>query len=993
MHEHFIGETLGRYRIAGVLSEQRAGAQYLAEDLNLQRLVRLLIFSRPSAERLGFEADFGRMARAAARISHPNLARLLDFGKAGDEYIAVMEYLPGEDLKGLMKGLRAEGNWLTPGEALELVRQLALAADYARNQGGAPHLAPGKVKIRPIPGERLPYQPVLLEPGLLEWLAPAWRPGEEPPAYDPAYLSPEESAGQPGDSRSDVYALGVLLFELATGQLPFPIQSREEAVRYHTRQPVPAPRALRPDLPEALEGLLLKALEKNPSNRFPDAAALARELESVRPAIASLASAPPAFRNVVGLLSQYRRAFAAHEVSPPFQAPQAPLAGAAFNGPTQPDFQLLVENAHLAVDPGSSVSSRLILVNRASASRYFRVTAEGLPENWLTINPQVLQLLPGDQRDLTLTIQPPRSSFSRAGRYPLVVRAAPEPPTGRSEEAHATLTVGAFSQFRSELRTPLLTVADVGQVSVTNLGNTPDTYSISFSDAEASLAFTPPEASIRLVEGQSGGAEFRAALRQPRWIGGERLHPLRVQVSSSAGETQVHNGEFLSRAFMPAWVVGIALLLCLCLVGLSSIYLSQSNLQARRATGTVLAAQTGTAAFSLSTSQAETATAAFLSNANLATLQAVTATAGWLERDDDSDGLSNRDETEAGTSPSDADSDDDGLSDGDEINRGTDPLRPDSDGDGLADGDEVRRNLDPRNADTDRDGIPDSQDSEPLQSATPAPNREATEQVAANATAAAQSTSAAATAQAGAAGTAEAGTATAQAIANLTGTAAAATATPQPATPTPLQQTRLAYLHLLDTVRADEYQSFLEGNGFAVDRIPLDAISSTDFDPYAALIVGPDTGSEGAWGDEAGEQARALEATGLPILGLGQGGASLFGRLELAIGWPEAEISSGMEIAVVDAAQPFWSNPNPLAVTTGQAVALYAQEAEVVSIDVPEAGANLDLIGQLPDESNRHPLLVQDERYALWGFNRGPADMTPLGQQLLENILDFLISP
>jgi hypothetical protein len=402
------------------------------------------------------------------------------------------------------------------------------------------------------------------------------------------------------------------------------------------------------------------------------------------------------------------------------------------------------------------------------------------------------------------------------------------------------------------------------------------------------------------------------------------------------------------------------------------------------------------------TIQAQTATAAFLANANEATLQAVTATAAWLGRDDDGDGLPNQREIELGTSPTDPDTDDDGLSDADEINRTLDPLRPDTDGDGLGDGDEIRQGLDPRNPDTDGDGISDSQDPAPLQTSTPAPDIQATQQAALTQTAAAQqgaanstatSVAATATAQgaANAAATAQAATSTAQAAANATASAQVPTATPETPSPTPPSQPRLAYIYVIDTTVAHAYQTLLQDNGYTVDLVPQDAIPSTDFELYQAAILGPDTGSEGDWGDPDGNQANVLNQTGLPILGLEEGGASFFGRFDLPLSGESGINGEGTSILVVDPADSLWSTPNAISIPGDQILPLYNNNSDFVAINGESPPPELTLFARHPDEAAQFLIAGYQERFLFWGFEDGPDDMTDAGRLLFENLVDRLL--
>ncbi len=1035
MFEHLVGQTLDRYQIIEVVSEDALGTIFRAHDPTLQRDVAVKIINPAVSNRPGFSESFVQIARIGARLDHPNLVEVYDFREARSFHYIAMEFIPGDNLRQLLNQLRQSGQWVLLSESVHLIRQIALAMEYVRSQGVPQRiLRPSKIAIKPVQSDRLPYLPVLTDLGLARLME--FGVGDTPPVA-PAYISPEGALGRSTDRRSDVYSLGVLLFELCTGQLPFPIQTPEEAVRYHTRQPLPPPSSIRPDLPEALEQVIIRTLEKNPDARYSSPAALANELENLAPVAAAIKGAPPAMENAVSLLVPYKESLetdrkpgprpvptpAVDETQPDATVAAQPGREAPGRGPAGGPLgmEAFLENAQLTVEAGGSVSTNLVISNTGSDPIQVRVNEEGIPTAWVTLTPQAVRIGPGENAQVRLTIRPPRAPQSRAGRYPFAVYALAQG-SSRPMEVKATLTVGAYFQFRSELTTARLRAGDPGRLAVTNLGNTQETFTINFQDAEGNLQFTPQQAKLRLEEGQTGLAEFRARPTVPRLVGAEAIHPYRVQVVSPRGETQTHSGGIASRALVPIWAVGILAAVVLCFLSVLIVMLGREELQASRQTSAVYALQSATAQVLLDTAEAETATVLALESANQATIDAVTATAEWLEDDTDDDGLSNRQELELGTLVDNPDTDNDGLLDGDEVRRGTDPLRPDTDGDGLRDGDEVEAGLDPLNADTDGDGILDGQDPNPLQTSTPTPDQQATLAFFLTQTAAAiqgtqaiqdalaqTSTAAALTAQAqgAAAGTqtavaiaqqtalaetlgaeAAAQTATAQAIIALTATAGAQ---PQntPVPPAPQLQGRIAYIYLTNRGLAVQFGNLLAAHGLQVDLLPQDAIPTTNISGYSAIVVGPDTGSNGVWGDPQGTQASRLSDSGLPILGIGQGGYSLFGQFSLPIGFDRGMEVRLSEVAAVDPGGAAWSDPYNIAVPDNQVVSLFEGRNNTVVIIVNDP-AGLILIGRRPDEATHYPL-VRSDRFLLWGFSDGPDDMTNEGRQAFINMVALLL--
>jgi serine/threonine protein kinase len=900
-------------------------------------------------------------------------------------------------------------------EAVQLVSQLALALEYVRSQGAPQRtIQPGSIIMKPLQTGNLPYLPVITDlgmAGLADRDTAETRSVNDLPtsslAAAPAYLSPEEILGRATDARSDVFRLGVLLFQLATGQLPFPIQTFNDAVNYASGQPSTPPRSIRPDLPEPLSQAINQALEKNPEQRFPSPAALSAELENLLPSVEGVITAPPGLNRAVSLLIPYRQSLSGERGAATFEQTLPPpddlttIRSGLGPGPVD----VILENAQLSVEPGSSVSTRVILLNRGLSEGFFRLSVEGAPANWVAITPQIIQFSPGEQKEANLTIQPIRSPLSRAGRYPLTLRAINQQDPAQFGETKATLTVTAFSRFGSRLYTPSLRTGETGQIAVNNQGNTQNMFTITFGDPQGELYFTPPQAQLRLAEGQTGVAEFRADLQQARWIGSEKSHTFSAAVSSSAGETQTHTGEVISRALLPAWLVGAALLLLLCLIGSVGLVFSQSGIQASRATQTAYAVQTSTALVVDAVAQAQTATAQSLVNANLATINAVTATAAVQQATQTAAVLT---VTAAATQAAQATQTSDAAT---QIAAGANAQTATSAA-GTA------QFFGTQTASAQAVAGATSSAATALAATLNAQNAAATAQAqaaaaTANAGTALASTAAAQTAQAATAvaaaqiATASAQTATAAAVQAATAAAATAqfsaaqTATAQAAadiaaTQTAAGLTRVAFVYAADTTAAQDYKNLLQGNGFLVDLVAQNVITSTDFSPYQAILAGPDTGSQGNWGDSAGDQANRLMSSGTRIMGLGEGGYALFGKLRLAIGYNQGDIMQGNSVIAVDPGSPIWSQPNQIGIPGDNIVTLYNNPVTLAAIKISLPSVQgpllgLTFIGQLPQATDHYPIIRQRAEFMLWGFSGSPVAMSTAGQQFFVNVLRALL--
>ena len=277
-----IGQTLGRHRIRALIGKGGMGTVYQAHDELLQREVAVKVMHAHFARQEEFRARFLQEARTAAQLLHPGIVQVYDIGETGSEtegllYI-IMEYVPGPNLRQMLETLQTRRQQLHLSEALLVVRELAQTLHYAHRRGILHRdIKPANILIRPEPSASLPFQPVFTDLGLAKLLGKGiTTPGLT--VGTPAYMSPEQALGQTTDARSEVYALGVVLYELCTGTRPFPAETLTDAIRYHTQEPPPPPGRYRADLPPLMADLILKTLAKDPAGRFPTAQALADAL-------------------------------------------------------------------------------------------------------------------------------------------------------------------------------------------------------------------------------------------------------------------------------------------------------------------------------------------------------------------------------------------------------------------------------------------------------------------------------------------------------------------------------------------------------------------------------------------------------------------------------------------------------------------------------------------------------------------------------------------
>jgi serine/threonine protein kinase/tetratricopeptide (TPR) repeat protein len=267
-----IGTTIGHYEITALLGEGGMGQVYLAKDTRLERDVALKFLPQSLADSPVPRARLMREAKAASRLSHPNIVTVHAVEEVDGRTFIVMEYVPGRPLSSL-----GSGEELPLDRAIDLIIQIAdgLAKAHA---AGVVHrdIKPGNIFIDDD------GRPRILDFGLAH-LAGADKLTKPWTTFGTVmYTTPEQTQGQEADSRSDIFSLGIVFYELLTGQPPF-TGDHEAVILYGITNLDPQPLAQhRPDLPAELQNIVTKCLQKDPSQRYQTAADLAADLRALR---------------------------------------------------------------------------------------------------------------------------------------------------------------------------------------------------------------------------------------------------------------------------------------------------------------------------------------------------------------------------------------------------------------------------------------------------------------------------------------------------------------------------------------------------------------------------------------------------------------------------------------------------------------------------------------------------------------------------------------
>jgi hypothetical protein len=269
--ESLIGREFGRYRVIEKLGEGGMATVYKALDIRLDRLVALKVIRMDRDSSGDFIKRFEREAKALAKLSHPNIVHVNEYGEFEGIPFIVMDFVPNGTLKQRM------GKPIPWMEAIRFIIPIANALDYAHKhsvihrdvkpanilitENGAPMLSDfGLAKI--------------LESGLATDLSGSGVAG----IGTPEYMAPEQVLGKPADGRADMYALAIVLYEMITGCIPFKADTPIAIGFKQCYDPVPDPKTWAGDIPTGVEHVIIKALAKDPARRFPDMASFSRAL-------------------------------------------------------------------------------------------------------------------------------------------------------------------------------------------------------------------------------------------------------------------------------------------------------------------------------------------------------------------------------------------------------------------------------------------------------------------------------------------------------------------------------------------------------------------------------------------------------------------------------------------------------------------------------------------------------------------------------------------
>lgn len=285
MANNLTGKTISnRYIVEEILGQGGMSSVYKGTDPNLKRVVAIKVIHSHLSSNADFVQRFEEEAAAVAQLRHHGIIQVYDFNRDDDLYYMILEFVPGETLQDHLKRLNDSGRKLSHSQAIEYMASICDAVDYAHQRGMIHRdIKPANLMLTTT------GQVILMDFGIAKIVGGTRHTATGAVVGTAMYMSPEQIKGEQPDRRTDVYSLGVTLFEMVSGRPPFDANSAMTLMMMHINDPIPNIKSLNPDVPDALVAIINKALAKDPNNRYQTTAQMAAAL---RNALSASTSSP-----------------------------------------------------------------------------------------------------------------------------------------------------------------------------------------------------------------------------------------------------------------------------------------------------------------------------------------------------------------------------------------------------------------------------------------------------------------------------------------------------------------------------------------------------------------------------------------------------------------------------------------------------------------------------------------------------------------------------
>lgn len=298
MSDDLIGKTLGKYDLIERIGRGGMAEVYKAYHSALDRYVAIKVLHSFLGDDSSFKLRFEREARNIAQLRHPNIVQVYDFeyDRSDDIYYMVMEFINGPTLQMRLKALEGRNETMAVEDSLQITRTLADALAYAHDRNMIHRdLKPANIMFD-IDG-----RVVLTDFGIAKIVTGPNMTATGSMVGTPAYMAPEQGMGKAGDHRSDIYSLGVVLFQMLTGTVPFNADTPIGIVMQHVNDPVPTPSVYNRRITPPVEMILYRTMQKDAEQRYQDIRVMIGEIDQIIRPSDKLVEAPA--NNIDGIIA------------------------------------------------------------------------------------------------------------------------------------------------------------------------------------------------------------------------------------------------------------------------------------------------------------------------------------------------------------------------------------------------------------------------------------------------------------------------------------------------------------------------------------------------------------------------------------------------------------------------------------------------------------------------------------------------------------------